>query len=145
MSLGRVCTREVDVAAADESVLYAAERMHQRSVGTLVVVDEVQRPVGIVTDRDLLVRVLAEGKEPNETLVGQVMTRPAATALEDTPIEMALERMAASGFRRMPVVDHNGKLVGLVTLDDILLLLGKELSQAGKVLAQQTPRTAAAV
>ena len=145
MSVARICTREVDVAAADESVWCAAERMHQRSVGTLVVVDEIQRPVGIVTDRDLLVRVLAERREPNETLVGQVMTRPVATTLEDTPIEMALERMAGGGFRRMPVVDHDGKLVGLITLDDILLLLGQELNQAGKVLAQQTPRAAAIV
>jgi CBS domain-containing protein len=118
--------------------------MHQRSVGTLIVVDDSQDPVGIVTDRDLVVRVLADRKDPEETLVGDVMSRRPATALEDTPIEIALERMAAGGFRRMPVVDHSGKLVGLVTLDDILLLVGDELAHAGKVLARQTPRAVAA-
>jgi CBS-domain-containing membrane protein len=73
------------------------------------------------------------------------MSRHPATALEDTPIEIALERMAAGGFRRMPVVDPSGKLVGLVTLDDILLLVGDELTHAGKVLARQTPLAAATV
>jgi CBS domain-containing protein len=130
---------------AGENVWCAAERMHQRSVGTLVVVDEWQHPVGIVTDRDLVIQVLAEQKEPLETLVGDVMTQRPATALEDTPIEIALERMAAGGFRRMPVVDHTGKLVGLVTLDDILVLIGDELSRVGKVLTWQTPRAAATV
>jgi CBS domain-containing protein len=143
MSVGRICTREVDVATADEAIWRAAERMHQRSVGTLVVVDESQDPIGVITDRDLVVRVLADRKDPEETLVGDVMSRRPATALEDTPIEIALERMAAGGFRRMPVVDHSGKLVGLVTLDDILLLVGDELTHAGKVLARQTPRAAA--
>jgi CBS domain-containing protein len=133
MSVGRICTREVDVATADEAVWRAAERMHERSVGTLVVVDESQDPIGIITDRDLVVRVLADRKDPEETLVGEVMSRRPATALENTPIEIALERTAAGGFRRMPVVDHSGKLVGLVTLDDILLLVGDELSHAGKV------------
>jgi CBS domain-containing protein len=145
MSVGRICTREVDVATADENVWRAAERMQQRSVGTLVVVDKLQHVIGIVTDRDLVLRVLADQKEPQETLVGDVMSRRPATALEDTPIETALERMAAGGFRRMPVVDHSGKLVGLVTLDDILLLVGDELAHAGKVLARQTPRAAATV
>jgi CBS domain-containing protein len=119
--------------------------MHQRSVGTLVVVDEWRHPVGIVTDRDLVVQVLAEQKDPQETLVGDVMTRQPATALEDTPIEIALERMAAGGLRRMPVVEHTGKLVGLVSLDDVLSLMGSELAHVGKVLARQTPRAAGTI
>jgi CBS domain-containing protein len=131
------------LATADESVQQAAERMHQRTVGTLIVVDDTQQPIGIVTDRDLVIRVLAEGRDPQATTVGRAMTAQPETALEDTPLELALERMGRGGFRRMPVVDNSGRLVGLVTLDDILLLLAGEFEQAGKLLAQQTPRAAA--
>jgi len=143
MSVGRICTRDVDVASSDESVQQAAERMHERSVGTLVVVDAKQQPVGIVTDRDLVVRAVAEGYDPHFTTVGSVMTPEPETALEDTPIEHALERMERGGFRRMPVVDHADRLVGLVTLDDILMLFADELNRAGKILVRQTPRAAA--
>jgi CBS-domain-containing membrane protein len=81
--------------------------------------------------------------ETSQTKPWSVITRPAATALENTSIEMALEPMAEGGFRRMPVVNYAGKLVGLVTLDDYLLLLAEELNQASKVLTRQAPRAVA--
>lgn len=145
MSVGRICTRDVDVASSDESAQQAAERMHQRTVGTLVVVDANQQPIGIITDRDLVVRVVAAGREPNVTTVNRIMSPRPETAQEDTSIEHALERMGRGGYRRMPVVDHAGRLVGLVTLDDILMVLAGEFDQAGRVLAHQTPRAAAGV
>ena len=70
MSVGRICTREVDLAQMDESVWQAAERMHQRAVGTLVVIDDDKKPIGIVTDRDLVERVLAKFLDPGATTVG---------------------------------------------------------------------------
>lgn len=143
MSVGRICIREVDVADAEESVQVAAGRMHARKVGALVVLNKVREPVGMVTDRDLAVRVLAKGLDPTQTTLAEVMTRAPRTVREETPIEDALRLMRAGAFRRVPVVDHAGKLAGLVTLDDILELLTEEIREIGGILAQETPRTLA--
>jgi CBS domain-containing protein len=143
MSVGRICQRSVDVAEPHESVCTAAERMHQRSVGALVVVDRNSRPLGILTDRDLVVRILARGSDPFATAVESVMTPVPKTVVEHAPIEDALSLMRSGAFRRLPVVDGEGALVGLVTLDDILMLLSEEFLQVGRLLEQETPRAAA--
>jgi CBS domain-containing protein len=143
MSIGRICIREVDVAEPQESVLIAARRMHDRKVGALVVVNKAREPVGIVTDRDLTVRVLAEGLNAEQTPLAEVMTRPARSVPEATPIEEAVRLMRRGAFRRLPVVNDSGKLSGMVTLDDILDLLTEEFREIGGVLAEETPRTLA--
>ncbi len=74
MSVGRICLREVDLAEPGENVLDAARRMRERRVGTLVILDDAGKPVGLVTDRDLALRVVAAGGDPRATLVGEVMT-----------------------------------------------------------------------
>jgi len=140
MSVGRLCVREVDTASPEEPVLFAAERMHQRAVGSLVVVNETAQPVGIVTDRDLVSRVMAKGRSPTDTFVGEVMTPAPRTVTEQTSIESALSIMRSGRFRRIPVVDHDHKLVGLVTLDDVLMLLAEELTNIGQLLERETPR-----
>ena len=141
MTVGRVCVRDVDTAIACESASTAAHRIHQRAVGTLVVVNGNDQPVGIVTDRDLVVRVMAKGRNPVEALVADVMTPSPKTVLEQTPIKTALSIMRAGRFRRLPIVDHDNKLVGLVTLDDILMLLAGELQQIGELLERETPHS----
>ncbi len=143
MSVGRICVREVDLADADESVQVAAQRMHARKVGTLVVLDSEKRPTGILTDRDLTVRVLAEGRDPFHTRVGDVMTRSPKTVREETPIEEALALMRAGQFRRLPVVDAEGALVGLVSLDDILDLLAEEFREIGRLVQEEGPESLA--
>jgi CBS-domain-containing membrane protein len=140
MSVGRICVREVDTANLDESVAVAAERMHQRAVGTLVVVNDADQVVGIVTDRDLMSRVLAKGRNPTDTSVGEVMTVGPKTVSEQTSIESTLLIMRSGRFRRIPVVERDNKLVGLVTLDDILMLLAEEFTQIGRLLTRETPR-----
>ena len=107
----------------------------------LVVVNETNHIVGIVTDRDLVSRVLAKGRNPEETLVGDVMTAEPTTISEWTQIEPALLIMRRGRFRRIPVVDYESKLVGLITLDDIVMLLAEEFSQIGRLLNRETPRT----
>jgi len=89
MSIGRFCTRNVDTASFDESALDAAQRMRDRQVGTLVVIDA-EHPVGIVTDRDLTVRVLATGVDPKAVRVSEVMTPSPTTIREEDSIEAAL-------------------------------------------------------
>lgn len=143
MSIGRICTREVDVAELHETVQFAARRMHDRKVGALVVVNKSHEPVGIVTDRDLTVRALAQGLDSIETPLAEIMTRPVKTVPEAAPIEEAVRLMRRGAFRRLPVVDESGKLVGLVTLDDILSLLTEELREIGGVLAEEAPRNLA--
>jgi CBS domain-containing protein len=140
MSVGRICLRSVDLADASESVVGAARRMGERGVGTLVVVDQSGRPVGIVTDRDLCLRVLAEGRDVAATRVADVMTATPRTVSEETPIEAALSLMKAGGFRRVPVVDASGALVGILSLDDVLALLAEEFALIGKLIERAAPR-----
>lgn len=140
MSAGRICTREVDFADPNESAWKAAERMHQGSVGALVILNESTEPTGILTDRDLIVRVMAKGLDPNRTTIADVMTMEPKTISEDASIESAMFLMRRGGFRRLPVVDANGKLVGLLSLDDVLMLLAEEFSQIGQLLERETPQ-----
>jgi CBS domain-containing protein len=144
MSVGRICQRSVDLAEAEESAHVAAERMLQRQVGSLLVLDGRRRPLGILTDRDLVLRVLALGKNPSETRVRDIMSAGVKTASEDTPIEEAISRMRAGSFRRLPVVDKDGRLIGLVTLDDVIELLAGEFTSIGALLRREFPGSSAA-
>ncbi|MEX0937642.1 MAG: CBS domain-containing protein [Pirellulales bacterium] len=143
MTVGRICVRNVDLADATETVQAAAQRMHSRNVGTLLVVDSEQHPQGIITDRDLCIRVVGESREPVATTVGEVMTECPTCIGEETPIEAAITLMRSGPFRRLPVVDCNGELVGLVSLDDILDLLTEEFRDIGELLAGESPRSLA--
>jgi CBS domain-containing protein len=142
MSVGRICVREVDTAAPGETVYVVAQRMHQRGVGCLVVVNDSSEPVGMITDRDLVSRVLSKASDPMQTKVCDVMTREPKWISEESPIESALALMRSGGFRRLPVINRTRKLVGLVSLDDILMLLAEEFIQVGNVLQRETPRYA---
>ncbi len=141
--IGRICQRDVDLAEADEPVRYAAERMHQRAVGSLVIVDDRKVPVGIVTDRDLTIRVLAAGLDADTTPVRDVMSPSPITIREDEPIEFAVKKMRQGSFRRLPVVDRSGSLLGLVSLDDVLSLLVEEFTDVGGLLERESPKSMA--
>lgn len=140
MSVGKVCTREVDLAEADESVQAAAQRMNARNVGTLVVLDSDKRPLGMVTDRDLTVRVLSNSLDAFQTTVGKVMTAFPRTVQETTSIEDALQIMRIEKCRRLPVVDGTGRLIGLLSIDDILELLIWEFREIGRLLDKESPK-----
>jgi CBS domain-containing protein len=145
MSVARICVREIDLADATESVLEAARRMEERRVGTLVIVDDAGKPAGLLTDRDLALRVVAVGRDPRATPVGEVMTAQPKTVSEGTPIESALSLMRSGSFRRLPVVNDDGKLVGIVSLDDVLGLLAEEFELIGRLLERAAPRAAVQV
>jgi CBS domain-containing protein len=139
MCVSNICVKNVDLAKAEEPAWVAAERMHQRAVGTLVVVNELQQPVGIVTDRDLVERVLATGRDARDFLVAEAMTKEPVTISESASLECALAAMRSGRFRRLPVVNGEGKLRGVVSVDDILMHIARELSLAGDLLKQETP------
>ncbi len=144
MSVEQICQRDVDTITADESAFQAAGRMHQRTVGALVVVDKANVPLGIVTDRDLTLRVIAGQRDPCTTPIRQVMTPNPKTVSEMTEIESVIALMQNGEFRRVPVVDELGHLVGLITLDDILLLYSERFTLIGRLLERETPQAAAA-
>jgi CBS domain-containing protein len=137
MSVGRICSREIDIAEANETARDAARRMLQRGVGTLVVLNDDRQPAGLVTDRDLVVRVLAPARDPETTRVSDIMTADPKVLREDSPIEGALGLMRAGSFRRVPIVDAAGRLVGILTLDDVLSLLAEEFGHIGGLLEGQ--------
>lgn len=141
ISIGRICSREVIVAAPDEIVADAAARMDREKVGTLVVTGEDRRPAGILTDRDVALRCVGRGLDPYTVEVSDVMTAPVRTVPEETPIEDTLSLMAAAGNRRLVVTDADDRLVGIVALDDVLDLLIEEAESIGRILREQSPAT----
>lgn len=145
MSAVRYCNRDVDVISPEESAQQAAGRMHSRKVGTLVVIDRERAPVGIITDRDICVRVVADGKQAATTSVGEVMTPCPEMVREQTSLEDALRRMRAGGFRRLPVVNSREQLVGLLSLDDILRVFAHDFSQINQIMEQESPHSLAEV
>ena len=139
MSVGRICSRDVDTADPRESVLEAARRMRDRHVGTLVVVDGEARPMGLITDRDIAMRVVADGSDAARMAVTDIMTPMPTVVLADTSLESALGHMRSGRLRRLPVVSGSGALVGIITLDDILALIAEEFSLIGTLLEREAP------
>lgn len=126
MSLERFTRRDLVIVNPDAPVREVAQLMRNRHVGAVVVVEE-GHAVGIVTDRDLVVRLLAEGRSDTEP-VRAVMTGDLVTARVDDSLDHAIFTMRDSGVRRLPIVGHDGAVVGLVALDDLLVLLSGEVS-----------------
>jgi CBS domain-containing protein len=147
MKVGLLAVRDVVTAEADETLRVLATRMIDEGVGSLVVVErdgERARPLGIVTDRDLVRRLTLEEIGHARALVARdLMTQQLVVAREDEDSFDALERMRARGVRRLPVVDHDGSLVALLTFDDLVAWMAEELGQLGKLLRKQDPRARA--
>ena len=141
MSAGKICSRVVATATPDEMVRAAALRMEEHDVGTLVVIEPKSQtaPVGIVTDRDIAVRCVAKGLNPDKTAVSKVMSKPVQTVDEAMPIEEAIQQMARTSTRRLVVTGTDNRLVGIVTLDDVLSLLTEEAAAISHLLEKQAP------
>ena len=140
MTIGRICSREVLLAEPDETARSAAQRMKLENVGSLVVIDEERKPLGILTDRDLTLRVVAAGKIPDKTYVRDIMSEDPMMVPEATPIEMALEKMKSHAYRRILVVDGQGRLEGILSVDDVIDLLAEEITTIGGLLNRQSVR-----
>lgn len=127
MQLSEILTRDVETIRPDTSAREAAQRMRSMDVGSLPVCDG-QRLLGIVTDRDLALRVLAEGRDPNATPVQEAMTPDVCYAFEDDDVRRAAEIMKDRQIRRLPVVNRDKKLVGIVAIGDIATHATDQLS-----------------
>jgi CBS domain-containing protein len=120
MQLNRIMTEYVEVIAPERSIQEAAEQMRSLDVGVLPVCNR-DRLVGILTDRDLAVRAVADGRDPKNTTVEEIMTRQIAYCFEDQDVEEAERVMEKNQIRRLPVLDHDNHIVGIVSLGDFAI------------------------
>lgn len=132
--LGKICTKPVVTASAQMTVDQAARAMRSKNVGALVVVNA-GRLVGMLTDRDIVVEVVARGMDPAEVRVGDVMVKKPVTIRQDLGIFDAARIFAKTGVRRLPVVTASGVLVGVITMDDVVMLLGNEMGHMAGALS----------
>jgi len=139
MNVGQLCnTNPISVRRSDE-LIKAAQLMREKHIGYLVVVDpevvdQSLRPVGVLTDRDIVVSVVARETDPRALRVGDVMTQQPVTVGSAEPVERALREMRRIGVRRLPVVGQRGELIGVLSLDDVLEVLAGELQNiAGSI------------
>ncbi len=145
MSAGKICNRIVVTVSPGESIRTAARRMAEHEVGTLVVVEQngIPEAAGIITDRDIAVRCVAGGLDPEQTPVSRAMTTPVVSVDENTPIEQAVSSMATAATRRLIVTADGHRLVGILSVDDVLDLLIEEAKSIAHLLERQTPHALA--
>lgn len=121
MKVKEIMTREIDVVSPETTLRDAAERMNTLDVGVLPVCEKDQL-VGVITDRDITVRATADGLDPFATQVGEVMSKDGLiTCSEDEDVEAAAQMMREKQVRRLPVLDHDRRLVGILALGDVAM------------------------
>ena len=140
MAIGELCNREVVIAQRGTSVLEASRLMRQYHVGDLVVVDETDGkrvPVGIITDRDVVLEVVSMELDASVLTAGDIMGVELATIRENDGVFETIRYMRTKGVRRLPVVNSQGALIGIVTLDDLLELLAEEMSELSQLISRE--------
>lgn len=137
MSVGSICNHNVATIEPDADIAKAAERMRKEHVGDLIVAEFKEArlvPVGIITDRDIVVSVVAKKVDPSTLTVGDVMSEDLLTVREDNGIDFALREMRRYGVRRVPVVGSAGELVGVLSINDVIDYLGAQLGHIGDII-----------
>lgn len=145
MPVGELCIRQTVVASRGTSVQEAAKLMRRYHVGDLVVTDRTdgkRKPVGIVTDRDIVIEVVAQGLDPAQLSVEDIMSQDLAVVGEREGLFETIRIMRAKGVRRLPVVDSKGTLAGIVAVDDLVELLAEELSELAKLVSREQKQEA---
>ena len=143
MNAGEICNREVVIAYREMGLTEAARLMREHHVGSLVVVVDRAKervPVGILTDRDLVVAVVAKELDARKLKVGDVMSAGVFVVREQDGLAEVLRAMREHGVRRVPVVTPNGALAGILTLDDLLELVAEELGDFVRTVGQERVR-----
>jgi CBS domain-containing protein len=140
-TIASICNRSVAFTTREATVAAAAKLMRHGHIGSLVVVEQMNGgkriPVGIVTDRDIVVEVIATGLDPAVITVGDIMEEQLVVGRESDSVLETLEIMRFKGVRRLPTVDREGQLVGIVTVDDILEILAEELNELSRIVARE--------
>lgn len=138
MTIYTVCQTNVVSISSDTSVEFASDLMREKNIGCLVITEN-YKPVGIVTDRDFVIRRSKIPDWDDSTPISAIMTHDVMTIKKDTGIFEAIQVMKSAGVRRLPVVDRGGRLVGLITLDDIIRLLARELGEIARIIGKESP------
>ena len=143
MTAGEYCNREVIIVEPTISVTEAAVLMRRHHVGDLVVVEKAggqARPVGIITDRDIVIEVVAQKIDPDSLTVNDIMSTDPVSVVEATSLLDTLDLMKQHGIRRMLVVDDSGSLQGLLTADDAIELIAEQLSDLIQLVNREVTR-----
>jgi CBS domain-containing protein len=143
MTVGKICNREVVITTPEATLIAVAKLMREYHVGNVVVVkargDE-KVPVGIITDRDIVLAIVASEVDLDAVLAGDIMSHELLTAGEQESIWDVLQRMRAHGVRRLPVVNARGGLEGILSVNDFLELISDELLALAQVATRQQQR-----
>ncbi|NGM70573.1 CBS domain-containing protein [Natronolimnobius sp. AArcel1] len=138
MPVDNLARSDVVTATTETGVQELASTMDDESVGSIVICDD-DEPVGIVTDRDLTLQVIGDGEHPDDVTAENVMSTDLCTVAHDDGFYQATELMSEHGVRRLPVVDDDGQLSGIITVDDLNELLADEHQQLADVVQAQRP------
>lgn len=147
MSVGEICNRNVVFTYKSVVLSEAARLMRDHHVGSLVIVEETTQgriPIGILTDRDITVAVVAQDHDARNIAVGDTMSANLITVREEDSVVDALRLMRRRGVRRVPVVKREGTLAGIVTVDDLLAIVARELSDLAGTLQSEQAREVSA-
>lgn len=139
MNIGSVCNRNVIAVSRSMTVQEAARLMRAEHIGDVLVLDdsgEPPLPIGIVTDRDIVIEVVAAGLDPEALKLADLLVRPLVTVDEHDSCEDTVRLMTMNGVRRMPVIDAFGGLIGVVTLDDLLPHFAAPLAQLSQLASR---------
>ncbi len=143
MLAGEYCSRNVTIVGKTDSIGKAAKLMRQYHVGDVLVVtakDGERVPVGILTDRDIVIGVIAEDMDIRSVIIEDVMSRKLITAQDDDDLMSTIKRMRTNGIRRLPIVNPHGGLVGILSVDDILDVITEQLMDIDQLIAREASR-----
>lgn len=143
MSVGKVCTREVIICRPDDTILQAARLMRDHHVGDVVIVDQKPDsvvPVGILTDRDIVVELLAQEVDLYSVTCADVMSSELTSVVEEDEILETIELMRSKGVRRVPVVNRQGGLEGIFAADDVVELVAEQLTDLVALFGRELKR-----
>jgi CBS domain-containing protein len=140
MPIGDICVPDVVTCSRDTKIDEVAQLMRQHHVGDVIVTEESKGkriPVGIITDRDIVASVIAVKLDPAVFTAGDLVSRPIIKVREEIGVFEAIQQMRKHGVRRMPVVNPEGALVGIITIDDLIELLADEMGELAKLISKE--------
>lgn len=137
MTIGKIGKHKVIVASVDCTILEVAKLMKKHNVGDIVIVESKNEPIGIITDRDIIIKMVADEVNPKDMTASDIMSNDLLVLKEYQSIQEALDMMCAKGVRRAPIINEANTLTGIVSADDLALLISDEMESYGKMIRKQ--------
>jgi CBS domain-containing protein len=138
MKISEICRSDVVSIDQNASAAEAAKIMKRSRIGSLIAIEEgSNKPIGIITDRDIVLKVIAEGKDPSSVKIAEFMSKNLYMENQDTDIAEVISMMKEKGIRRVPIIDDESRLCGIVSLDDLCLMVDKEQDNIADIIRKQ--------